>query len=222
MADILQILQQFLCYGNSDCINMFNSYTYKPMEGLFYLVLFPTVFIIIFIYLLARRYFPDHRGLNLLISIVFFAFIILQGWYHIFMMLGQIWYIAVMILGILWVFLYGLLGKKNKPGAQGRTGLGVGGLLGKRAWARVSGQEEALVKAIEADLDLLSKMSPDDKEIGEVSGRLYQQIQQLYSLTSIGGLKVGKAYDKLLKEYHNIMKKMKISSPGPELPKKAT
>lgn len=224
MADILQIVRDFLCYGNSDCINMFNSYASNPMEGLFYLVFFPIVFIIIFIYLLAHRYFPDHRSLNIILSLAFFAFIILQGWYHFFMILGQLWYIVIIILGFLWIALFGLLGKgSGGGGAQGRSGMGLSQKVTGRVWARVSGQEKALVQAIEADLSLLKQMSPDDKDVGEVSGRIYQQLQQLYSLTSVAGLKVGKEYDRLLKEYHGAMKKMKVhSQPGPELPKRAT
>ncbi len=221
MAGILELIQQFLCYGNSQCMQEFNRFAYQPVEGLFYLVFFPIVFIIVFVYLLSNKLFSQHKGLRILLAMAVFALIILQGWYYMFMQLGKLWYFGLIILGFFWMILYGLRGG---IGAQGRTAGGdsggFGGKLAKRVWARASGQEHALVKAIEADLELLSKMSPQDKEIGEVSGRIYAQLRQLFEFTAVGGLQVGKEYDRLLKRYHELMKKMKVTSVG-DLPKAA-
>jgi hypothetical protein len=224
MVDILQILQQFLCYGNSNCINLFNQYSSKPMEGLFYVVFFPILFIVLFIFLIARAISPN-KGFRALISVAVFAFIILQGWYYLFATLGQFWLYLLIFLGFIWILVHTFIGEPKQGGGgggRGRSfGKGFGGKAMQRAWVRVSGQEPALVKAIEADMELLSKMNPEDKEIGEVSGRVYQQLQQLYSLTSVGGLKVGKEYDRLLKRYHGTMKKMHLTMPGPDLAKAA-
>jgi hypothetical protein len=220
MADILTILQSFLCYGNGDCVNLFNQYAYKPLEGLFYVVFFPIVFILLFIFILSSSVSPN-RGFRLLISVAVFAFIIFQGWYYMFARLSEFWLFLLILLGLLWMLVHTFVGRGGGNGrAQARSfGDGFGSKLMGRAWKRVSGQEQALVKAIEADLELLSKMSPQDKEVGEVSGRIYQQLRQLREFTTVGGIDVGNSYNKLLRRYHDIMRKMKMKTPGAELPK---
>ncbi|MBN2330722.1 MAG: hypothetical protein JXC85_02805 [Candidatus Aenigmarchaeota archaeon] len=228
MADILQIVQQFLCYGNSDCINMFNSYASKPMEGLFYLVFFPIVFIIIFIYLLAHRYFPDHRSLNILLSLAFFAFIILQGWYYFFMILGQLWYIVIILLGFLWMALFGLLGKgKSGGGGQARTGGsggmfdGVLGAAGKRLKVQMSSELKDHESRLEALLKSMAGLIGDMKRAGsktdidnvyrayvDLLPQIDSHLDSLRQMTAIKGFKVSGKYNELLSRYKKLSSEM--------------
>jgi hypothetical protein len=223
MADILTMIQQFLCYGSQSCIQEFNQYAYKPMEGIFYAVFFPIVVILLFVYIVSGAVGAlKAKGFRILIGIAFFAFIILQGWYYFFIVISKMWFVVLFLLGILWFAIHTFTGREGGGGgggAHGRTldGGGIGGRVLGRAWKRVTGQEHALVKAIEADLELLSKMNPQDKEVGDVSSRIYQQLRQLYEYTNVEGQFAGE-YHRLLKKYLDIIKKMKVAAPG-SLPK---
>lgn len=226
MVDVLQVLQQFLCYGgNQGCIQEFQSYAFKPpMEGLFYLVVFPIVFIIVFIYLLAHKLFPTHRGLNILISVAFFAFIILQGLYQWFMMLGKIWYIALIILGFFWLALYGLRGGIGGPGGgQGRAfgmGGGGGGLTGRimgRVIKKATGAEKATLDLIETQLALFKTLQPGNRDIGKVSYDISTALSQYWQEIQLGGgipdpTSLHK-YKKLIAEYKRLAREKKAAVP---------
>jgi hypothetical protein len=205
MADIFEILRDLLCYGNNDCINLFNQYTYNPTEGLFYAVFFPTLFIIVFIYMLSNKLFSHQRGLKILVSVAFLAFIILQGWYYLFAMLGRIWYIALIILGFFWLALYGLrggIGTGGGGGAHARdagTFGGLGSALGKRALARVTGREHRLLEEIKLALDevdaLVSAARKGQSGAWRMApglmSRLHELRAKLEEMQSVGGFAIG-------------------------------
>lgn len=221
--EILEILQDFLCYGHSDCIRMFNDYAYKPMEGLFYLVFFPTVFIIIFIFMLARKMFPRHRGLNILISVSIFAFIILQKMYYWFMILGTMWYFGLIILGFFWLILFSLRGGGG-GGAAGRSGSaidGVFGAVGRRLKVSITHELQDTEKRLEALLRSLEGLINDMKGADSQSDidnvyrayvDLLQQIdphiEKVREMTAVHGLKVGGKFNELLKKYEKLCTEM--------------
>ncbi len=152
MASVLELIQQFLCYGNSQCMQEFNQFAYQPVEGLFYLVFFPIVFIIVFIYMLSNKLFSQHKGLRILIAVAFFALIILQGWYYLFMQLGKLWYLGLIILGFFWLLLYGLRG--GIGGGQGRTGTGVGGGITGGLLSRIMNDVKGETRNLEKELEM--------------------------------------------------------------------
>ncbi len=185
-------------------------------------------FIIIFIYLLAHRYFPDHRSLNILLSLAFFAFIILQGWYHFFMILGQLWYIVIIILGFLWIALFGLLGKGGGGGgAQARSGGGksmfdgVIGDAGKRLKVQMSSELkdhqtrlEALLHSLEG---LIGDMKKADRQTDidnvyrayvDLLPQVDSHLESLRQMTAIKGFKFGGDFNKLLNRYKKLTKEM--------------
>ena len=221
MVEILQIIQDFLCYGNYDCISQFQQYYYKPMEGLFWLVFFPSVFIIVFIYLLSNKLFGHHRGLKILISVAFFAFIILQGWYHLFIMLGNIWYIALIILGFFWLALYGLrggIGGGGGGGGQARSfGGGLAGKVMARVIAKATGAEKAELSMVEAQLNLFDSLKPGDRDIGKVSADVAAALQQLWRSIELGGgvpdPTVIRDYNHFVDRYKKICKQKNTSVP---------
>ncbi len=202
MATIPEMLQQFLCYGNSNCMQEFQQYAYKPMEGIFYAVFFPIVFIIIFVYIVSTALSLKSRGIKMLIAVAVFAFIILQGWYHMFMMLGQMWLFVIVILGFFWVLVYTFKGKKQE--AHGRTGVagaaGAAGSIFARIAKNVSGEERDLEREIEMalnELKVVEKAVESGQEgayrtLASLLDRLHSlRAQYISLLKGPGGLKYG-------------------------------
>lgn len=97
MADILQTILQFL---NVNC-QYINCYYPNPFEGLFYLVLLPAAVLLAFLYIIFNNVLKlQHVGIKLLLTIVIFIFIIIEGWFTLFISIGPIWVFAVLILAV--------------------------------------------------------------------------------------------------------------------------
>jgi len=152
MASVLELIQDFLCYGNSQCMQEFNRYAYQPIEGIFYLVFFPILFIIVFVYLLSNKLFAHQKGLRVLLAVAIFALIILQQWYFLFMQLGKMWYFGLIILGFFWLLLYGLRGG---IGGQARArGEEEGGGMTNSLLSRIKKDVTGETKALEHEIDM--------------------------------------------------------------------
>jgi len=107
LVDILKINQNLVYEYSSQ----------GPLYQIFYLLFFPTLFIIVFIYFLSNAVMKEHRGLKLLIAVGVFAFIILQGYYSFFATISKYWLFGLLVLG----FLYIISGKIRGGGAKGMT-----------------------------------------------------------------------------------------------------
>jgi hypothetical protein len=208
MADIYNILISVLCpTSNSasycrDFLNAPHHQTLAPVGPLFYFLLFPTVFIILFIYWLSGRVIKEHKGINLLIGVSFFVFIIISGWYPFALWISEIWYIAVIILLGLWVLFSKLLkGDSGGGTATKMPGLGssTGSGLTKRAWNTISGKMKSLEKTIDINLDEL-EMLKQRIESGDTrawdaypSARTActKAIAEYEEAVSVGGIKIG-------------------------------
>ena len=134
---IIQIL-------NINCSGMVQCTGYaSDIEALFYLVFFPTVFIILVVYILTNFIFRGDsnasRGLRVLISVTLYAFIVFEGYYNFFIPLSRFWWIVLVLLVGLYAFMRHLLGG-GSGGGGGKSGLpsfgigeeGISGYLGKK------------------------------------------------------------------------------------------
>lgn len=229
MADILTILQNFLCYGNSDCINLFNQYTYKPMEGLFYVVFFPILFIVLFIFILSSSVSPN-RGFRAVLSIGVFAFIILQGWYYFFAMIGELWLYLLVFLGFIWILVHTFVGRGSgkEGGAQARVGDGKAGMFagvmgeaGKRLKVQMSSELKDHTSRLEALLHSLEGLINDMKKSNtqhdidnvyrayvDLLPQVDSHLDSLRQMTAIKGFKFGGQFNKLLDRYKKLSKEM--------------
>jgi hypothetical protein len=94
------------------------------MEGIFNLVFFPSVFIILLIFMLVgfvtgRTGITENKMIQLLLSIAFFAFIIFQDLYTMFVNLSTVWYFAVILLVGIWLILRIFFGPAKEGGTRG-------------------------------------------------------------------------------------------------------
>jgi len=125
-TDVFQFLVDILKINQ----NLVNEYASQgALYQMFYLFIFPAIFIIIFIWILTNRIMGEHKGLRILLSVGVYAFIILQGYYSWFVMLSKYWFFALLILGFLYFISYRGGGGRGK-GAQGMTSDGGKGVFG--------------------------------------------------------------------------------------------
>jgi len=123
--DIINVLVEFL---RIDCsIAQCTGYP-SEIEALFYVFFMPTVFVILFIYLITSFAFRGEetkmKGLRLLISIIIFGLIIFQEWFTYLVVFSKFWFILVIILIGLWVLLrFFFTGKIGKGGGAPAGGL---------------------------------------------------------------------------------------------------
>jgi hypothetical protein len=97
-----------------------------PMYQMFYLFIFPTLFIIVFVYVLSRRVMERHTGLRILIAVAIYIFIILQGYYNWFVYLSKFWLFGLIFLGFVYLIM-GRGGERPEGGAKGKV-LGTRGV----------------------------------------------------------------------------------------------
>jgi len=201
---------------------------YNPTEGIFYAIFFPAVFIIVFIWLLSNKMFPGHKGLKVLIAFAFYAFIIMQGWYYLFLILSKMWYVGLVILGFFWLALYGLRGgaKGGGGGAQARDASVFGGLgaaLGKRAKARVTGEEHRLIKEIEMaleEVETIKHVAATDsgawRMATSVIERLHALRARLEEMMSVSGFALGdfNKWDKRIQDAIKSLQHLQSSGAG--------
>ena len=128
-ADLLAMIIEFL---RINCSTV-NCYTGQPLEAVFYLVFFPSVFIILFIYILSNFIVKGGktgpRGLRILIAITIYMFIVIGGWYSIFVMVSKIWWIVIILLFGFWIFVVHIAGG-GESGKGAMPPVGRRGLLG--------------------------------------------------------------------------------------------
>jgi hypothetical protein len=115
----------------------------SDIEALFYVLFFPTVFIILFVYVISgiviNRVDGRPGALRLLISVTLYAFIVFQGFYSFFAALSKLWWLLLATLFGLFIFIRNFI--HGGGGGSGRMpGVGGGGFQSryvKRKFSRV-------------------------------------------------------------------------------------
>jgi len=134
--EILEALVSFLCPTNeaaSSCREFIQNHSsvLPPIGPIFYFLLFPMVFSIVFIYILSSTILHGGnltKGIRVLIGVSVFIFIIISGLYPVALVLSEIWFIVIILLFGMWYFL-----TKHRGGGGGGGGAGGGGGGGKGA-----------------------------------------------------------------------------------------
>jgi hypothetical protein len=120
MADIFDMLISILCptsQSAQSCQQFLSNHQEFGVVGqAAYFILFPIIFIMIFIWELSGFVFKDKKKYNLLISIAFLIFIIMQGWYSLALVLSEFWFIVIIILGGFALFMHKFTGGKSSGG----------------------------------------------------------------------------------------------------------
>jgi len=180
MADVINLLVETLCQQNtaSECYQFISQYP-DLIQQIMWLVFFPVVFLLVFVYLLTEGVTKTITGpkkkFQVIIAVALFLFIIFQGWYHYALNLSKFWYIALIIISGFFILIHrmggGHSGGGGAPGGGGggrrfARGAGSGAVLdyvGKRAMKKITGEEKDVVRDIESGLDVLKSMAKNIK-----------------------------------------------------------
>lgn len=153
---------------------------------LFYLVFFPTLFIIFFIYIISRYVMHSHRGLRILIAVAIYAFIILQGYYKWFVYLSKYWLFGIIFLG----FIYIIFNRGQEPsssgggGARGKVLDGLNLSFGK-IFDQINpfGKVQQEVDMIKANIDFIYRSvvsgEKGGRHVEEIINRVHKDIDAL-------------------------------------------
>ncbi|MCJ7816237.1 MAG: hypothetical protein MUP55_00100 [Candidatus Aenigmarchaeota archaeon] len=136
--EILEALVGFFCPTSeaaSTCREFISNHSQvlPPIGPLFYFLLFPIVFTILFIYILSSSILSGGKltkGMQLLIGISVFIFIIISGWYPVMLVLSEFWFIMIIVLFGAWYFIGKHRGGETKASKGGGGLPGLGGAMG--------------------------------------------------------------------------------------------
>lgn len=148
----------------------------SEIEGLFFLLFFPTVFIILFTYVVSGIILEKTGGkegaLKLLIGVTMVAFIIFQGWFSFFISLSKLWWLLIVGLVGLFIFIKQMVHGGGGGGGFGtaKSGRGVGGYISKQVRNKIEGNEKDLKIGIEKTLqNLESHVNLMEREVEKPS-----------------------------------------------------
>ena len=226
MPDVVDTLVDILCQQGtvSNCNQFIGAYGDIPQQ-LLWLVFFPSVFLIIFVILIANGVASSlDKGVgkkySALLGIALYLFIIVQGWYHYFLNISKYWFIGIIILGGVLV-----LTKKMGAGHSGGGGRGGGGLArskdsvkGKLYRSLISGEKKDMVHHIETELKNLENIKraiENPKSGGDITRlretftltleRVENHLNELRKEEAVGGIVVlGKKYKQMENRLHSL------------------
>ncbi|MEM7815632.1 MAG: hypothetical protein QXN71_00760 [Candidatus Aenigmatarchaeota archaeon] len=206
--EILEPFINLLCPTSeaaSSCRDFISSHSnvVPPIGPVLYFLLFPIVFIIIFVYILKSSILPGGNlgnGLQALIGISVFIFIIINGWYPLMLVLSEVWFIVIIFLFGVWYFISKHHKGKGSGGGGGSfPGLGgIGGEITARIYRDVTGQTKRLEKRVDLalkEMEGLEKAIKSDPSAWRAySSRIdycWSLIKEYKDAISIGGVPVG-------------------------------
>jgi hypothetical protein len=198
MADLIQMLIEVL---RIDC-SVVNCYYTNQIDAIFNLFFFPTVFILLIIYLLLNYILDEVRGgLRLLIAIALYAVIVINGLMTLFIPLSQFWWIVLLIVFGAWVFFTRLLFKEKKGGGGGLAGAlaggatgGVVGYMAGKAEREIRKDDKREFDSLEREVNRLrehiegyKKGGPDSTRLGSLIESTITEIEaRLFKLKEVG------------------------------------
>jgi hypothetical protein len=157
---------------------------------LFYLVFFPTLFIIFFIYITSRYVIHSHKGLRIVIAVAIYAFIVLQGLYKWFVFLSKFWLFGIIFLGVIYMIFN--RGKEAPPAGSGKGKL-LDGL--NLSFGKVFGQVDPFghvkneVDMIKTNIDFIYRSLVEGnkgRHIEEIINRVHRDIDEISKQIPMG------------------------------------
>jgi hypothetical protein len=165
---LLDVVIEFL---NINCSVVQCSGYGSEIEALFYLLFFPTVFIILFVYVVVGAVLNRVQGtegaLRLLVSVALYAFIIFEGYYNLFVSLSRLWWLLLATLLGVWLFIRQFIHGGGGFPSLGGGGRGMSGFISDKVKRKITGEEKDLYKEIE---DAFKQLEHFYNEINDSTG----------------------------------------------------
>jgi hypothetical protein len=145
----------------------------SEIEALFYLFFFPTVFIILFIWVITgvitQQIGGKTGGLRILISVALYAFIVFQEYYTLFVSLSQLWWLLLATIVGLYIFIRKIIHGNGGGGGAGGRGMSA---------IRRKGVFSEFLKAADLDRNLnLIQQAADIRTVNEQIEALEKEIE---------------------------------------------
>ena len=168
MVEVLELAMQLLCQQDtlSKCEEFISGYA-DPLQQVLFFLFFPAIFIIIFIEQLSSIVTSAKRY-STLFGVAVFIFIVIQGWFHYFLLFGKYWFMSVIIIGGFFVML-----RKMGPGGGGEKGKG-GSRVVEEAGKNTA---DMFVKAITGGRELNPLRSGAQKEAAKIELKEIEQLR---------------------------------------------
>lgn len=158
------MLVSFLCPTSnaaSQCQSFISSHSSiaPPLGQYIYFLFFPTVFLLLFLWIVFKDAVHANRGISLIATVAVYIFIIINGMYPVFLFLGELWIVVIFILGFFYV-----IARRFRGGGGGGKGGGMampggggkGGVLSTLA-GLASGDIRAREKTVKERVEELRK-----------------------------------------------------------------
>lgn len=214
--ELMEMLVQFLCPTSSSaslCQNFISAHqsVMPPFGQYIYFLFFPTVFLLLFLWIVFKDAVHANKGISLIATIAVYVFIIIQGLYPIFLALGELWIVVIFILGFFYLIVRRFRGEGGGGGKGGPlSGLGGGAIsyVGRKVSDVAVGEERRIIGSIERRMDTLEKAAhnlehpPSGTDVARLQDSYRQAlaeaetaVKDLMQFNSIGNLKdvTGKA-----------------------------
>ncbi|MBL7206755.1 MAG: hypothetical protein ISS36_04115 [Candidatus Aenigmarchaeota archaeon] len=178
MADIIIFMLELLCQKNA--LQHCQSFIQRQpdmLNQMIFLVFFPTIFLLIFVYFMSGAVVNEHKGLRLLLGIGIYLFIIFNGWYHIALIISEFWFVALIILGGIGIMVHRMSGGGRGYSSGAGRGLfsRIVGTVSQEATRKIEDKilkasglmpkQRSVVKRVMKKLEKGEKLSGDDKTV---------------------------------------------------------
>ncbi len=203
--------------------NLASQYS-APMDQFLYTVFFPSIFIILLVYIIANRFATFGRMWKILIGVAIYVFIIVfppnetYSLYSMFAPLGQVWFILIIVLVGIYAIFKTFFPSEGGGGGGAQSKSGLGSQLTGRLWRQASGQVKDTEKMVKSELQALKAIAEKMKHAKEpmdyrdayqaypaLNDEVVKHLQMLREMVAVSGFKLGATnYDKFMKEYQQI------------------
>jgi len=221
--DIMQSLVGLLCptySAQSACQQFINQPAHQaiqPLGPLIYFLFFPTVFLILLIYIgtgvVLRGNVASVKGLRLLLAVAVLVAIVIQGYYPLILVISDIWFL---LLPLIFIIFFIIRHRGGGGGGGGMSGAGGGGLV-KAIMRKASGVEKARADEIRARIQRLENTAPGTHGVDQMVGEIADELRTFLKESIHIGTFSTSEYDKLFSAY-----KKACASAGTNIPNDVT
>ena len=212
MEDIIMLLAEILKIS-PDLVYKYSAQ--GPINALFFLFFLPTIFLLVFLYIGISN-ITTHRGLNLLISIAVYIFIIVEGLYPLVINLGLLWIVIIIIIGFFSLFRHH---RERAPQPRERIFSSLGRKFGEQMWRNMTIKKDyerildSQLRELRALREEARKGSGDAlRAFGDLEPQARATLMKLHEIENIGGIKFGRSFDKKMREFKEIIEEMEKMS----------
>ena len=205
MVDVIDLIVTF--FQLQEHMDLVNKHAVEgPIVQLFYLILFPIIFMLLIVYLVTSKgVISEKKYLKLLVSIAMMSFIIISGYYWIFVQFSEFWFFGLIILGFIYFF-WSRGGTDHDDRGGGAQAKGVGAIRGdlfKVIKGKMTGETRRIeqrvdgaLKELEGVIDAIEKDPQAWRNYTFAINDARQALAEYEQALTVSGFMVGSGFEK--------------------------